>query len=222
MDFNKLKEPFPKDKISWRVGSVSKDKTKAMVLAYLDSRDVMQRLDDVCGIGGWQNTHPHANGKTSCRIGIKNGDEWVWKENGAGDSAVEAEKGAFSDAFKRSAVLWGIGRYLYDVPTVWVDIDEYKQIKNLKDPRLAKALEAAEKGIKLENEPEPEARAFAQSEMEIMRKALNEALTLEAVLEVQKKLTAAKPRMSKDQQTEIGAELKRKLDFYAMAPSEAV
>lgn len=156
MNLDDLKKPFPADKISWRVGSVSKDKKKAMVLAYLDARDVMQRLDDVCGIGNWQNKHPHANGKTSCAIGIKIGEEWVWKENGAGDSQVEAEKGAFSDAFKRAAVLWGIGRYLYDVPTVWVEINEFKQIKNPNDPRLARALEAAGKGIKLANEPEPE------------------------------------------------------------------
>lgn len=154
MNLNDLKKPFPASKISWRVGSVSKDKKKAMALAYLDARDVMERLDAVCGLGGWQATHPHANGKTSCRIGIKVGDEWVWKENGAGDSQVEAEKGAFSDSFKRAAVLWGIGRYLYDVPNIWVEIDEYKQIKNLNDPRLANALAAAEKGIKLEDEPE--------------------------------------------------------------------
>ena len=45
-----LKEPFDPRIVSWRVGSTSKDKTKAMALAYIDARDVMKRLDDVMGL----------------------------------------------------------------------------------------------------------------------------------------------------------------------------
>jgi hypothetical protein len=36
---------------------------------------------------------------------------------------MEAEKGAISDAFKRAAVMWGIGRYLYDLDSPWVQIE---------------------------------------------------------------------------------------------------
>jgi hypothetical protein len=142
MMFEKLKAPFPPEKISWRVGSTNKkawerDNAKrktGIALAYIDARDVMERLDEVCGPQAWQALYPHANGKTSCKIGINieppsNHPEWVWKENGAGDSDVEAEKGAFSDAFKRAAVLWGIGRYLYDMPNIWVDLDDRWQIE---------------------------------------------------------------------------------------------
>jgi hypothetical protein len=126
MDFDKLRAPFPPERVSWRVGSTTADKKKGMALAYIDARDVMQRLDDVCGPGGWQNTYPHANGKTVCAIGIKVGEDWIWKSNGAGDSDVEAEKGALSDAFKRAAVLWGIGQYLYDLDSPWVTLDTKK------------------------------------------------------------------------------------------------
>jgi hypothetical protein len=119
----KLKEPFEPDRISWRVGSTTKDKSKGMALAYIDARDVMQRLDDVCGPGNWQCDYPHAAQKTVCRIGIKVGEEWVWKANGAGDTDIESEKGALSDAFKRAAVLWGIGQYLYDLESPWVTLD---------------------------------------------------------------------------------------------------
>ncbi len=161
MNINDLKKPFDPKLISWRVGATNKKKnngvaTKGIALAYIDARDVMQRLDDVCGIGNWQNKHPHANGKTSCAIGIKIDNEWVWKENGAGDSDTEAEKGAFSDSFKRAAVLWGIGRYLYDVPNIWVEVDEWGAIKNKNDPKLIQALDNAAKGIRGEPEPEPE------------------------------------------------------------------
>lgn len=119
----KLRDPFPADVISWRVGSTTKDKSKGMALAYIDARDVMQRLDDVCGPENWQNDYPHAASKTVCRIGIRINNEWVWKANGAGDTDIESEKGALSDAFKRAAVLWGIGQYLYDLDSPWVTLD---------------------------------------------------------------------------------------------------
>lgn len=144
MDLNELKKPFPPSDVSWRVGATNKDKTKGIALAYIDARDVMERLDSVAGANNWQCLYPHAGDKTSCKIGIKIDGEWVWKENGAGDSQVEAEKGAFSDAFKRAAVLWGIGRYLYSMDNVWVDLEpmgrSYK-IANPNDPRLIKALD---------------------------------------------------------------------------------
>lgn len=126
MNLADLKKPFLPDLISWRVGSTTKDKSKGMALAYIDARVVMQRLDDVCGPANWQCDYPHAAQKTVCRIGIKIGDEWIWKANGAGDSDIEAEKGALSDAFKRAAVLWGIGQYLYDLETPWVTLDTKK------------------------------------------------------------------------------------------------
>jgi len=125
--FDRLKAPFQPSQISWRIGSTTADKKRGMALAYIDARDVMDRLDEVCGPDGWQCTYPHANGKTVCAIGIRvcrEGEsfEWVWKSDGAGDSDVEAEKGALSDAFKRSAVRWGIGRYLYHLDSPWVEI----------------------------------------------------------------------------------------------------
>lgn len=123
MNLADLRKPFKPDVISWRIGSTTKDKSKGMALAYIDARDVMQRLDEVCGPENWQCDYPHAGEKTVCRIGIRCGDEWVWKANGAGNSDIEAEKGALSDAFKRAAVLWGIGQYLYDLDSPWVALD---------------------------------------------------------------------------------------------------
>lgn len=124
--FDQLAEPFAADVISWRAQSVSNKEGRApaaMALAYIDARDVMRRLDEVCGPGNWQNRYPHAGSKTICEIGIKHDGEWIWKANGAGDTDIEAEKGAISDGFKRAAVMWGIGRYLYDMPTVWAECE---------------------------------------------------------------------------------------------------
>lgn len=152
MDIKALSKPFPASLISWRLGATNKAKTSGIALAYIDARDVIQRLDEVCGPENWQNKHPHANGKTSCSIGIKIGGEWVWKENGAGDSDVEAAKGAFSDSFKRAAVLWGIGRYLYDFTNMWVEIEpagNSHKIKQSEYKKLEDALEKLAKGLKV-------------------------------------------------------------------------
>lgn len=137
----KLKAPFPGDRISWRVGATKADKSKGMALAYIDARDVMDRLDQVVGPENWQDRYPHANGKTVCEIDIYiEGRGWVTKADGAGDTDHEAEKGALSDAFKRAAVRWGIGRYLYDLQSPWVEIEptgpkSYK-IKDSELPKL--------------------------------------------------------------------------------------
>lgn len=54
--------------------------------------------------------------------------EWVSKVDGAENTDIETVKGGISDSFKRAAVQWGIGRYLYKVGSLWVPIDKYKQI----------------------------------------------------------------------------------------------
>lgn len=146
--FARLAAPFSPDRVSWRVGSVKKDGSAAMALAYIDARDVMERLDEVCTPAGWQCRYTHADRKTICELGIRPAyadegaaDEWIWKADGAGDSDIEAEKGALSDAFKRAAVRWGVGRYLYELPTPWVRIDTYKKILPEEETKLRKLLE---------------------------------------------------------------------------------
>lgn len=140
IDFKALAAPFNPDEVSWRIGSMKKDKTAGMALAYIDARVVMDRLDDVCGPDGWQCRYSHTATKTVCDIAIKCGDDWLWKADGAGDSDIEAEKGALSDAFKRAAVRWGIGRYLYELPSPWVEVDEWKRIKPAEFKKLDQIL----------------------------------------------------------------------------------
>jgi len=121
--FDQLATPFDPSEIDWRVGSTNADKTKGMALAYIDARVVMDRLDSVVGPAGWSCRYYIAEGKTVCELSLKCGEEWVTKSDGAGNSDFEAEKGALSDAFKRAAVRWGIGRYLYNLSSPWVAIE---------------------------------------------------------------------------------------------------
>ena len=115
-----LAAPFPADLIKWRAGATTKDKTKALALAYIDARHVFNRLDEVVGIFGWETEISETPaGRIICTMSI----DGTGKTDGAGATDIEGDKGAISDAIKRAAVQWGIGRYLYDMPAVWVGYD---------------------------------------------------------------------------------------------------
>lgn len=143
IDTVSLFAPFPPEEIEWRVGSTTKDKKKGMALAYIDARAVMDRLDAVCGPENWQCRYPIAADKTCCEIGIMLG-EWVWKSDGAGDTDIEGSKGAFSTAFKRAAVRWGIGRYLYDLKAPWVELRQAGNTYVIADHELTKLAKLAQ------------------------------------------------------------------------------
>ena len=100
-----LKKPFAHH--NWRKGAGGKE------LVYIDARQVMNRLDEVFDVGGWQAHYEHIGGRMICKLSCLIGDKWVTKSDGAGDTNIEGDKGGISDALKRAAVLWGIGRYLY-------------------------------------------------------------------------------------------------------------
>ena len=127
-----LFDPFPREAVSWRAQSLSKLGDKAMALAYIDARDVMNRLDEVCGPHGWQDSYVEtASGRVICTLSIADMDNqgktvWIAKSDGAGSTDVEGDKGGISDAFKRAAVKWGIGRYLYDLDAPWVPCESYE------------------------------------------------------------------------------------------------
>jgi hypothetical protein len=133
-DVKMLFAEFPREAISWRAQSLTKDGEKAMALAYIDARDVMDRLDDICGADGWQDRYEFSGARTICYLSISIDGQWITKADGAGDTQVEAEKGAISDAFKRAAVKWGIGRYLYALDAPWVpcEVSEYGGKKHWK------------------------------------------------------------------------------------------
>lgn len=144
----RLADKFPESRLEWRVSHATKDESKVMVLAYLEARDVMYRLDEVCGPEHWRNeftTGP--DGGILCGLSIKVNGEWVTKWDGASNTEVEAIKGGLSGAMKRAAVQWGIGRYLYYLPQSWVplgDSGEYShkrkdgQYKKWNPPKLSK------------------------------------------------------------------------------------
>ncbi len=118
IELKELQRPIP---LRWRVQRAipSKDNpTHVIMVGYINSRDIQSRLDEVVGIGGWQNRYFDCKGKQFCEIGIKVDGEWIWKGDSGSQSQTEKEKGETSDSFKRAAVHWGINRVAYDVGEV--------------------------------------------------------------------------------------------------------
>ncbi len=117
-----LAEPFPESEIQWRVEAVSKDKKRALVVPYVDARAVLDRLDEAVGPGGWFDAYQplvleKGAYQVKCRLTVLG----VTKEDvGEGESL----KAAFSDALKRAAVKFGVGRHLYRIEKTWVPYDE--------------------------------------------------------------------------------------------------
>lgn len=134
INFKSLTKPFLSKDIEWRVQSSGKsgEDIWALVLPYVTNRAIMDRLDDVCGPGNWQNMFaPAPCGGVLCGLAIRIGvdaivdkrEEWVTKWDGAENTDIEAIKGGLSGSMKRAAVQWGIGRYLYRLETSWAKVN---------------------------------------------------------------------------------------------------
>lgn len=128
MDLTQLKKTID---YKWKIQSFINDKDKkpikASCVAYIDARDVMDLLDEVCGAENWQSKFQIIRNNLFCTLLIKVGGEWIEKTDIGTPSQTEADKGEASDAFKRAAVHWGIGRFLYEKEVVWVKYDSVKK-----------------------------------------------------------------------------------------------
>lgn len=112
----KLKEPLKIEEVDFRLQSINTG-GYATILAYKDARVDMNRLDDVFG-ADWQKDYKTIDGNLYCGVAIKIKGEWLWRWDVGTESFSDKEKGQASDAFKRACFNWGIGRELYNYPTI--------------------------------------------------------------------------------------------------------
>lgn len=119
-----LKKEIP---FKWRVQSFSKFKPQATCVAYIDSRDVQDVLDANCL---WSDRYYEENNMLFCEITIyADGREYKRSDTGS-ESIADAKKGHSSDAFKRAAVKFGVGRFLYSQPIKYIKANEVKNTGN--------------------------------------------------------------------------------------------
>lgn len=154
-----LAAPFELTEVKFKPQAVSGN--RALAVPFVDARVIQDRLDDVLGVMGWQDRYQCLpDGAVVCRLRIRVGAEWITKEDVGGQSEQPDEgdrrKAAFSDALKRAAVKFGIGRYLYRLKPQWVDYDPQKR-QILRPPILPTP--ATLKMAEAEKKPAKEAKA---------------------------------------------------------------
>lgn len=118
--------PFRRRVGSWIWKKDSQKKySKYRVVAYVDSRDVMDRLDSAVWPENRQRVHKEISWQIYCGVSLKEKDGTrVTKRDVGSRSNIEWEKWASSDSFKRACVNRGIGRFLYTVPSLIITKQE--------------------------------------------------------------------------------------------------
>lgn len=114
--------------IRWRVGQISKkDAHKGSLLGYIDARTCMEALDHLDE--NWSAVHgdPIIVGNELIGVPCALTVNGVTRSDVGMPSSQEPIKGAYSDALKRAAVHFGIGRELYELPRIYVKLDDYKK-----------------------------------------------------------------------------------------------
>jgi len=117
-----LRKPFHPSQVTWKPGAVKGD--RALALAYADLRAYMNRLDEVCGTHWSVAYEPWGEDRIICRLTICG-----VTRSSTGETTNEAERSeiggtvAEAQAFKRASAMFGLGRYLYNLPTGWADYD---------------------------------------------------------------------------------------------------
>lgn len=152
----RLQAPFLSGEIEWRLQNTTQDGSRGLAVPYVDNRAIQNRLDEIFTPFGWKNDFTQWQGGNSqlCSISVLQNGEWITKTDGAENTDIEPIKGGLSDSMKRAAVQFGIGRYLYQMEGVWVEVEKVERkgkstylIKKSEFPKLDQAYEKAVKEI---------------------------------------------------------------------------
>jgi hypothetical protein len=129
-----LSAPFEPAEIHWKPQAISGN--RALAVGFIDARAVMDRLDAVCGLNWSDSYDVLPSGSVVCKLQVVIDGQTIIKCDVGSQSEQPDDgdklKAAFSDALKRAAVKFGIGRYLYRLPKTWADYDAAK--KQIKAP----------------------------------------------------------------------------------------
>jgi len=147
LDVKKLVEelevPFPSDQVRWRVTNTTNDKKRGQIMPYADPRAYTDRLNALFSPQGWTRDYKIETMNNIARV--KKGETIVsgkvlvtctvtiiglWSHSGTGEDWADDDNGmtsADAQAFKRACSCFGLGRYFYDFPVFWVDLDQNRQ-----------------------------------------------------------------------------------------------
>jgi hypothetical protein len=200
------------DEIDWRVGNTfDRNGTKwGMLLGYIDSRLAMEKLDllDPQWSSRMEPVTLGAESGVRCTLTV-NG---VSREDVGTASNTEPLKGAFSDALKRAAVHFGIGRELYDLPHIAVECNVGANGK-VKSPKALPSwngtrwtIDGNLGWVKYDHEPEQPASSATQSTVtprkRMLAAAQNHSRSYEDLERFARQVGVPKGRPATDEQIE--------------------
>jgi len=155
LDVNKLlpelEVPFSPDQVQWRVTNTTNDKKRGQVVPYADPRAYTDRLNALLSPQGWTREYKVETMTNITRV--KKGESIVsgkvlvtctvtilgiGSHSGTGEEWADDDNGmtsAYAQAFKRACSCFGLGRYFYDIPAIWIDLDQNRQ--PLRTPALS-------------------------------------------------------------------------------------
>src|SRR5271167_710831 len=138
-----LEVPFLPEQVQWRVTNTTNDRKRGQVVPYADPRAYTDRLNALFSPKGWTREYKVETMNNITRV--KKGETIVsgkvlvtctvtifglWSHSGTGEEWADDDNGmtsADAQAFKRACSCFGLGRYFYDIPAVWVDLDQNRQ-----------------------------------------------------------------------------------------------
>ena len=138
-----LEVPFSPDQVRWRVTNTTNDKKRGQIVPYADPRAYTDRLNALFTPQGWTREYKVETMTNITRI--KKGESIVsgkvlvtctvtilgiGSHSGTGEEWADDDNGmtsADAQAFKRACSCFGLGRYFYDFPAFWVDLDQNRQ-----------------------------------------------------------------------------------------------
>lgn len=182
-----LTRPFAVGEIRWRVGQafVKRDhnpeqgeRARGRVLVYANWVPYADRLDEAFEADGWNSRFTVTLGGdksfTTCELMCRFPDGWSTKSNVAGETDIEGEKGAASDAFKRACAMFGLGRGLYRMGETVATL--YYKGRNwiIPDEEIARLNQEYAKAMGLASPPAPAAPTEAPT---ISREQVKAAFT---------------------------------------------
>jgi len=138
-----LSKPFHVTDVEWKPGALNKDRTRALALAYVETRAYIARLNEVAG-NQWSDRYEVISlpdrVAVICHLtvcGVTRTGDGEAMMNGEDGSDPNLVTTASAQAFKRACVKFGLGAYLYALPQVWCDYDnQARRIVN--PPKLPK------------------------------------------------------------------------------------
>ena len=138
-----LEVPFSPDQVQWRVTVTANDRRRGQIVPYADPRAYTDRLNALFTPQGWTREYKVETMSNITRV--KKGESLlsgkvlvtctvtifgIGSHSGTGEEWADDDNGmtsADAQAFKRACSCFGLGRYFYDIPPIWVDLDQNRQ-----------------------------------------------------------------------------------------------